>query len=665
MQWGGRDSSRSLAFRNAEFASSLRQHVPGRASAKQRALSGGRQRSVFASNSVSPRRPAKATEPPARPESNCQSVNMRETEKQHCSLQQELDESMSELAIVQRRCHSLEESLAIAESQHVKARSMNSRLKERLQLFQDQNAENCRIAEMEISKLTARLAAAEATICRLQDENNSLDEAVRAQGKELEFLRDAKEVLQSERDDAFRGGQKLEESLRELARDFETLSDKYEYERRESQEAKLQLTELMEVSLSQSAKLEVALQKLDRCHEVELAAAEFREGRLLQRWLPLWKVHGPAFNIETFALESHFTCQGHSLCEQFCKTRKPEAILLRDTAILEKDALRLEEACSSLTMKRHRRLQQACLAGLHRRLILAYSGNRVAGLLQSRTAKGAFAEWRGVCNRKLFALRWARLEIPRERLCRAAFDALHKNRTRNQQGRRLAQLLGEYLPKAGALRGFQWFRTSVECQRAEAMCRLAIQHLRWRARQRRVLNLAVAAAAGRQKRLARAIYRDWNSVAVRSIHTRQVSENIACRRSFTILRRVLLAWVFRLLESPVTRQAKGNEERLQQALQKTASLSDDAFARSLLRSQEERITVLEATEQTGTTKLRRLEALIEKRDDEIDRLRRDIKLLEEINHKLRLTSVLEPLTETVTSSPRSSEAGSRSFSASE
>lgn len=79
---------------------------------------------------------------------------------------------------------------------------MNARLKERLQLFQEQNAENCRIAEMEISKyallwvfllckahrLTARLTSAETTIGRLQDENNALDEAVRAQANEVGIL---------------------------------------------------------------------------------------------------------------------------------------------------------------------------------------------------------------------------------------------------------------------------------------------------------------------------------------------------------------------------------------------------------------------------------------------------------------------------------------------
>ncbi|KAF4691677.1 hypothetical protein FOZ60_014989, partial [Perkinsus olseni] len=174
-------------------------------------------------------------------------------EKFQSCLQRELDESMSELAIVQRRCQSLEESLIIAESQRVKARGMSTRLKERLQLFHDQNAENCRIAEMEIAKLTARLTTAETTIARLQDENNALDEAVRAQGNELNHLQATEAGLEAERDEAFRSGQKLEESLRELARDSETISDQ---EKQEAQTAKSQLADLMEASLSQAAKME-------------------------------------------------------------------------------------------------------------------------------------------------------------------------------------------------------------------------------------------------------------------------------------------------------------------------------------------------------------------------------------------------------------------------
>ncbi|KAF4752885.1 hypothetical protein FOZ62_002393, partial [Perkinsus olseni] len=197
---------------------------------------------------------------------------------------------MSELAIVQRRCQSLEESLTIAESQRVKARGTNTRLKERLQLFHEQNAENCRIAEMEIAKLTARLTSAEATIARLQDENNALDEAVRAQANELKHLQAAEAGLEAERDEAFRSGQKLEESLRDLARDFETLSDQLEREKHEAQAAKTQLADLMEVSLSQAAKLEAATAELRRNDAMEVLAADFREKKMLQRWLPRWKI---------------------------------------------------------------------------------------------------------------------------------------------------------------------------------------------------------------------------------------------------------------------------------------------------------------------------------------------------------------------------------------
>lgn len=42
---------------------------------------------------------------------------------------------------------------------------------------------------------------------------------------QLKFLKDVEARLEAERDEAFRGGQKLEESLRELAQDFETVSD--------------------------------------------------------------------------------------------------------------------------------------------------------------------------------------------------------------------------------------------------------------------------------------------------------------------------------------------------------------------------------------------------------------------------------------------------------
>ncbi|KAF4709183.1 hypothetical protein FOZ62_002552, partial [Perkinsus olseni] len=158
-------------------------------------------------------------------------------EKLQPSLQQELDESMSELAVVQRRCQSLEESLTIAERQHVKARGINTRLRERLQLFHDQNVENCRIAEMEIAKYTIDSRGANCTICTTW----------------LKHLQAAEASLEAERDEAFRSGQKLEESLRELARDSETISDQ---EKQEAQTAKSQLADLMEASLSQAAKLE-------------------------------------------------------------------------------------------------------------------------------------------------------------------------------------------------------------------------------------------------------------------------------------------------------------------------------------------------------------------------------------------------------------------------
>ncbi|KAF4733153.1 hypothetical protein FOZ63_033182, partial [Perkinsus olseni] len=264
MQWGGRDSSRSLAVRNAEFAASLRQNGPARGHTKHRCPSRERQRTPVAARSISPRRPPEATRAQANP------FTGQEEKFQSC-LQRELDESMSELAIVQRRCQSLEESLTIAESQRVKARGTNTRLKERLQLFHEQNAENCRIAEMEIAKLTARLTSAETTIARLQDENNALDEAVRAQGNELKHLQAAEAGLEAERDEAFRSGQKLEESLRDLARDFETLSDQLEREKHEAQAAKTQLADLMEVSLSQAAKLEAATAELRRNDAMEIA----------------------------------------------------------------------------------------------------------------------------------------------------------------------------------------------------------------------------------------------------------------------------------------------------------------------------------------------------------------------------------------------------------
>ncbi|KAF4674989.1 hypothetical protein FOZ60_001125, partial [Perkinsus olseni] len=109
--------------------------------------------------------------------------------------------------VVQRRCQSLEESLTIAESQHVKARGMNTRLEERLQLFHEQNAENYRIAEMEIAKYT--IDCDKVTLKHLQADESSLE---------------------AERDEAFRSGQKLEESLRELARDSETISDQEKQE---------------------------------------------------------------------------------------------------------------------------------------------------------------------------------------------------------------------------------------------------------------------------------------------------------------------------------------------------------------------------------------------------------------------------------------------------
>ncbi|KAF4752886.1 hypothetical protein FOZ62_002393, partial [Perkinsus olseni] len=294
MQWGGRDSSRSLAVRNAEFAASLRQNGPARGHTKHRCPSRERQRTPVAARSISPRRPPEATRAQANPfTGQVQSrdlVEQRVEEKLQSCLQRELDESMSELAIVQRRCQSLEESLTIAESQRVKARGTNTRLKERLQLFHEQNAENCRIAEMEIAKLTARLTSAEATIARLQDENNALDEAVRAQANELKHLQAAEAGLEAERDEAFRSGQKLEESLRDLARDFETLSDQLEREKHEAQAAKTQLADLMEVSLSQAAKLEAATAELRRNDAMEVLAADFREKKMLQRWLPRWKI---------------------------------------------------------------------------------------------------------------------------------------------------------------------------------------------------------------------------------------------------------------------------------------------------------------------------------------------------------------------------------------
>ncbi|KAF4691678.1 hypothetical protein FOZ60_014990 [Perkinsus olseni] len=196
----------------------------------------GDTRTPVATRSISPRRPPEATRAQANPfTGQVQSrdlVEQRVEEKLQSCLQRELDEFMSELAIVQRRCQCLEESLTIAESQRVKARGMSTRLKERLQLFHDQNAENCRIAEMEIAKYTID--------CDM-----------------LKHLQAAEGSFEAERDEAFRSGQKLEESLRELARDSETISDQ---EEQEAQTAKSQLADLMEASLSQAAKSEKNLQ---------------------------------------------------------------------------------------------------------------------------------------------------------------------------------------------------------------------------------------------------------------------------------------------------------------------------------------------------------------------------------------------------------------------
>ncbi|EER16266.1 GRIP1-associated protein, putative [Perkinsus marinus ATCC 50983] len=496
MQWGGRDSSRSLAVRNAEFATSLRQHVPGRKQTKHRCPSRDRQRTPVARRSVSPQKGMGAitnpfTGTPGRPQDY---INRREMqiEKLHSSsLQQELDESMSELAIVQRRCHSLEESLTIAEAQHVKARNMNARLKERLQLFQEQNAENCRIAEMEISKLTARLTSAETTIGRLQDENNALDEAVRAQANELKFLKDVEARLEAERDEAFRGGQKLEESLRELAQDFETVSDQLEREKREAQTAKLQLEELMEASLGQAEKLEAA-QRLARASR----------------------------------------CVAHSV----------------------------------------RRGSQA-------------------------------------------------------RLCAVVLRSWRKD------------VLGR--------------------ARSAEKCRLALRVLRLRGRQGRLKRHGTAAVMMQRRKVLRSTMLKWTTAASRARYIRQVCEHLMSRRSLRLLRQTLLGWVLHLLGCSVTIKERNNEDRLQQALQKTASL------RSLLHSQEERIAALETGEEASVTRIKRLKSKLDARDDEIDRLRRDVQLLEEINHKLRLTSVLEPLTDTVITSPIASDVTSRSLAPSE